>query len=315
MRLRQLLPSRACFGYFLYTLVVLLLMLWLQFPAAAVKAKAEAELNRLLPAFTWQIGSISLTFPADICFRQISISQKKEKEPLFTVESLNLRPDLAGWQKTGQWSVLYYLRLLDGNISGKLSLTKEKTGLQYSGEINKLRLDNPGLKKLLAGYDRKVSGTLSGSFIGRQDKQQGLFAVMEGNLTVRNGAISLQEPVLGMEELAFETISSKLSKQANLLHLQNGKLASKLLAAEFSGSLRLREPVFLSSVNVQGAFIPRPEFLASLGNPMLVNMLKRQLQQDKMPFSVSGTLKEPGIHFKGLPSNFNSLLRDKAKKP
>jgi type II secretion system protein N len=315
MRLRQLVPNRTFFGYLLYTMAVLLLMLWLQFPEAAVKAKAEAELNQLLPAFAWQIGGISLTLPADIRFSQISISEKGSKKLLFTVESISLRPDLAGWQKTGKWSVRYAVRLLDGGISGNLGLTKDKSGLQYSGEVSGIRLDSPGLTKVLAAYNRKISGTLSANFAGRQDRRQGLFAVLEGNVRVSKGAVSLQEPVLGMDELAFEAISSKVSKQGVNLRLQDGALESKLLAAEFAGSLRLMEPVFRSPVQLQGALLPRPEFLASLGSPMLVNMLKRQLRQDKMTFTLNGTVQEPGIIFKGLPPDFNRLLRDKAKKP
>jgi type II secretion system protein N len=315
MRLRQLVPGRALFGYLLYTAAVLLLMLWLQFPEAAVKAKAEAELNQLLPAFAWQIGGISLTLPADIRFSQISISEKGGKEPLFIAESISLRPDLAGWQKTGRWSVRYTVRLLDGSISGNLGLTKDKQNLQYSGEVSGIRLDSPGLKKVLAAYKRKLSGTLSASFAGRQDRRQGLFAVLEGKVTVSKGTVSLQEPVLGMKELAFAAISSKVSKQGGTLRLQEGTLESKLLAAEFAGSLRLTEPVFRSPVQLQGAVLPRPEFLASLGSPMVVNMLKRQLRQDKMPFTLNGTVQEPGIIFKGLPPDFNRLLQDKAKKP
>ncbi len=315
MQLRQLAPGRAFFGYLLYTMVVLLLMLWLQFPEAAVKAKAEAELNQLLPAFSWRIGGISLMLPADLRFSQISIKEKGRKEPLFTVESISLRPDLAGWQKTGKWSVRYTVRLLDGSISGNLGLTKDKKNLQYSGEVSGLRLDSPGLKKVLAAYNRKISGNLSASFAGRQDRQQGLFAVLEGNVTVSKGVVSLQEPVLGMEELAFEAIRSKVSKQAGTLRLQDGKLESKLLAAEFVGSLRLTEPVSLSPVQLRGAVLPRPEFLASLGSPMAVNMLKQQIRQDKMPFTLNGTVQEPGIRFNGLPPDFNRQLRDKAKKP
>ena len=315
MQLRQLAPGRAFFGYLLYTVAVLLLMLWLQFPEAAVKAKAEAELNQLLPAFSWRIGGISLTLPADLHFSQISISEKGNKKPLFTVESISLRPDLAGWQKTGRWSVLYTVRLLDGRINGNLGLTKDKKNLQYSGEVSGIRLDSPGLKNVLAAYNRKVSGTLTASFAGRQDRWRGLFAVSEGSVTVSKGTVSLQEPVLGMEKLTFESISSKVSKQGGTLRLQEGKLESKLLAAEFVGSFQLLEPVFRSSVQLQGAVLPRPEFLASLGSPMMVNMLKRQLRQDRMPFTLNGTVQEPGIRFNGLPPDFNRLLRDKAKKP
>ncbi|MCW5200709.1 hypothetical protein VU07_02695, partial [Desulfobulbus sp. F4] len=65
-----------CFGYLLYTVAVLAFMLWLQFPTAAVKAKAEAELNRLSPDLEWRIGAVSLTLPADLRFSQITVSSE-----------------------------------------------------------------------------------------------------------------------------------------------------------------------------------------------------------------------------------------------
>ncbi|CAK8721065.1 MAG: type II secretion system protein N [Candidatus Electronema aureum] len=312
MQMKQMLPGRGFCGYLIYTVAVLLLMLWLQFPAAAVKAKAEAELNQLTPGLEWQIGTIGLTLPADIRFGQIKVSGKGEKEPLVRAESLTLRPDFFNWRS---WSALYRLQLLGGSVSGRLGLSKDRSGLEYSGELQGIRFDSPDFKKLLEGYDRTVSGTLSGNFTGRSAGQQGLFAELQGSFKVGKGAISLQAPVLGMDQIAFETISSTIKRRAGAVQIEGGKLESRLLAAEFSGDLRLTEPVASSSIRLKVSLNPRPELMASVGSPMLINLLKGQLKNDKLPFTVTGTLNAPGIVFNGLPADFNQQLQGRSGQP
>jgi type II secretion system protein N len=302
-------------GYLLYTVAVVASMLWLQFPAAAVKAKAEAELNRLSPDLEWRIGAVGLALPADIRFSEITVSGKGEKEPLLRMDSITLRPDLAAWQKSRTWSVVYEVRLLGGNVSGKLAPVT--TGLDCSGELKGLRLDSPGLKRLLAAYGRTISGTLSGSFTGRHDGRQGLLGAMEASLSIGKGTVSLQEPVLGMKQLAFDTLRCTVKRQGKAMQIEGGKLESRLLEAEFSGDLSLAEPAAASTVRLKGGLNPRPEFLASLGGgPIVANLLKSRLQGgSKFPFTVNGTLNEPGIVFAGLPADFTKLLNGRSGQP
>jgi type II secretion system protein N len=303
-------------GYLLYTTAVLLLMLWLQFPAAVVKAKAEAELNRLDSGLEWRIGAVSLALPADVRFSQITVSSKGDKESLLLMDSLKLRPDLAGWQKTGKWSVYYQISLLGGSVSGKLAPANPSVGLTCSGELKDIRLDKPGLKKLLAKYGRTISGTLSGTFTGKHDGRQGLLAEAEASFKIDKGMISLQKPVLGMKQLAFDTLRSTMKRRAENVLIEGGKLESKLLETDFSGDLRLLEPVVSSSIRLKGGLTPRPEFLASLGGgPLLANVLKSHLQGGKLPFTVTGTLNEPGIIFAGLPTDFTQQLPGRSGQP
>ncbi|WP_417909922.1 type II secretion system protein GspN [Candidatus Electronema sp. PJ] len=304
-------------GYLLYTVAVLLLMLWLQFPAAAVKSKAEAELNRLAPGLEWRIGAVGLALPADLHFKRITVSSKGEKEPLMFLDSFSLRPDFMNWRKLGKWSFLYQLHLFGGSVSGRLTPAKERAVLDCVGELKEISLDSPGLKKLLAGYGRTVSGTLSGTFTSKYDGLQGSLAEMETALHLGKGTVSLQEPVLGLKQLTFDSLRSTLQRsRAGQVLIEGGKLESKLLEADFTGDLQLTEPVASSSIHLKGGLNPRPEFLASIGgSPLLANVLKSHLQKGKLPFTVSGTLNEPGIIFAGLPTNFNQQLQGRGRQP
>jgi len=297
-------------GYLLYAVAALLFMLWLQFPAAAVKAKAESELNRLAPGLRWQIGSVGLALPADIRFSRITVSGEGEGGPPLVIEFLSLRPDFAAWKKTGSRSALWRLRLLGGDGSGRLGLNQARSGLDYSGELHGIQLDNAGLKKFLETFGRTLSGSLSASFSGRQDVRLGLFAELKGEVKVEKGAVSLQEPVLGMEQLTFDRLRGQVKSQGGTLLLEGGKLESKLLEADFSGSVRLAQPAASSSVRLKGGLSPRPEFLAKLGGgPLAASLLKSRLQEDRLPFTITGPLSEPGIVFSGLPADFSRQLR------
>lgn len=309
--MKRLLPGKGFCGYLLYAAAVLLLMLWLQFPSAAFKAKAESELNRMLPGFVWRIGAVGLALPADIRFNQIRISGKDGKEPLLVIDSLSLRPDFAAWQKTRSWSALWRLQALGGGASGRAALRKDRSGLEYSGELSGIRLDSPGLKKMLAAWGRTAVGSLSGSFSGRQDGQHGLFAEFEGRFAAKKGAVSLQKPVLGMKELAFDSLSVALRHHRDrVLHVEEGKTASRLLEADFSGTVSLQPADFsLSQLRLHGQLAPRSEFLASLGSPLAASLLKTRLQDGgRLPFDLVGPVSEPGIVFAGLPTDFSSQL-------
>jgi type II secretion system protein N len=298
-----------CFFYLLYSAAVLAFMLWLQFPAEAVRNRAEGDLNQLTPGLRWRISAAGLSAPADLRFSGITVSAQGGKEALLNMDSFSLRPDLMTWVQGGGLAAQYSLRLPEGTLSGRLSLNEERSALRSTGEAAGIRLDSPALKPLLQDYGRAVSGTLSASFTVQQGEGRQA-AAAEGDFRVAKGAVSLQQPVLGLKQIAFDSLRVKLKRQDGLLRIEGGKLESALFSAEFSGTLRLEHTLPLSHIQLTGSFAPRPEFMAALGSPVLADLLKRQLRQGKLSFTISGMLQEPGINFIGLPAEFNRQIQD-----
>jgi type II secretion system protein N len=303
-------------GYLLYTFAVLLFLLWYEFPADAVKIRVERDLNSMTPALRWNIGRITFLPPAAVQLNDIRINGKVTKELLFTINALSLRPNLLLWKKTGELSARYRVGMLDGTVSGQVRSAKNRTGIQniqYSGDIKEIKLDNDGLGKLFQEYDRTVSGMLSGNFTGAGNIPSKLLHTAQGQLRLNKGIISLQESILGMEQLVFEQISGKIRYDSGKLHLEEGKMKSRSLNAEFSGSLQPASPFSLSRIQSEGSLLPRPEFLASFGSPKVVELLKRQLRDGGLPFTINGILREPGIVFTGLPADFNKKPQQEAR--
>ena len=301
----------------LYTLTLLVFFLWFLFPADAVKERVEADLGRVTPGLTWSIGKIGLAFPLDIRFTDINVRKngRKKKDIVFKVDSLSLRPDVMTWQQSGNWSAWYQMKMLaGGEIKGGFQLTQEHTILQYTAEVQGIKLDNPELKNFFQQYGRTLSGQFLGNFTGSWDLRQGKSADLTGLVRINKGKISLQESVLGMEELAFEQVSSKIKYHSKRLHINDGKMKSRQLGAEFNGTLRAHPTIFyLSWLQLKGSLIPRSEFMTSIGDARLQSVLKRQLKEGKMPFKVTGALKEPGIVFTGLPADFSRRLRKRGR--
>ena len=292
------------FGYLLYTLAVLAVMLWFQFPVVAVKTRLEHELRSLTPDLQWKIGRINLAMPADIRLSDIKISDnRKSKEPLFVIDSLSLRPALWAYLKDKKLSAGYRLGILDGSVNGQLSLTDDHNILKYDGNANGIKIT--GLKKILQDLDRTLSGTLSGSFTGKGAVHGSGAVELEGNVKLLKGEIGFREPVLGMEKLAFNRVSSRLQYGTEGIRFVDGMIESRLLAGDFTGTVKPVAGIGRSTLRLNGALIPRPEFLSSIGDATAVNMVKSQLQGKKLPFIISGTLEEPGIVFTGLPADFN----------
>jgi type II secretion system protein N len=295
-------------SYLLYSLAVLAFMLWYQFPAEVAKNRLEFELNRLTPDLQWEIGRVGLGLPADFLLTDIKLAARRQpKKSLVRIESLSLRPNLPAYLQARKLSAGYRLTLLGGRVSGHLSLSADHNSLQYDGKANGIKIN--GLEQILQGLDRTIAGILSGSFTGKAVLDGPGLVELQGTGKLLKGEMSFRQPVLGMKKLEFNQLSSQIRYRAGEIFFADGRLESRLLAGEFSGTVKDGDDLGRSTLKLSGVLIPRPEFLAGLGDGTTVKVLKKRLQGGKLPFTVSGTLKEPGIVFSGLPAGFTQQPR------
>ena len=296
-------------GYLTYSLVVLVAMLWLLFPAEALRSRIEAELQAIRPDLQWNIGELRPAFPAALQLSDITIREIASGNELFRVKSLFVRPDLRAYLQGGKLSSAYGIVLPSGRIEGRLTLQKKKHVLLYNGTVTGIHLaEIHGLSEKL---DRSLSGVLSGDFTGTGQLHDPGSIVLEGMGRVVQGTISFKEPVLGMDQLAFTEVSSWFHYGSGEMQLLDGRLRSRLLTGTFTGTVQLKTMVLnRSELRLQGTLVPRSEFLAGLGEEVDVKLLKKQLQRGGgLPFSVNGTVQQPGIIFKGLPSGLKKRLQ------
>jgi len=287
-------------------------MLWLLFPGSLVKSRIETVLHLIRPELQWDIGSIRLSLPVALQLRESTIRETASGKELFSLKLLHLSPDLWAYLQKRELSAAYRLVLPVGKIEGRLNVPKAGNVLLFNGTITGIRLET--LKGLLEKLDRSLSGTLSGDFTGRVQLHKPGVIELEGTSRIVRGEMSFQEPVLGMDQLAFTEVQSRIRYESGVIHFLAGRMSSRLLAAKFTGTVQLDNSMLSrSELRLQGALIPRPEFLSGLGHEVIVNQFKRQLQGGRLPFTVKGPLEEPGIIFLGLSPDFNKRLQGEGR--
>ena len=81
------------------------------------------------------------------------------------------------------------------------------------------------------------------------------------------------------------------------MHVDKGMVDSELLDSRFSGTIRLSPDPMSSQVDLQGEVQPKKKFFKAVNNTLAYEAFRLQLKDNHLPFTITGTLMEPGIHY------------------
>ena len=286
----------ASMGYLLYTLVVLVCLLWLLFPSDTVKTWFEQQLHTRYPHYVWKIGSLKPALPGKLELVDIIMIPDRDKTIRFKADRLDLVPDathLFGKRKR----IKYRLHLLGGTVDGRIIASVGLQQFEYLGRFNGLRLHRlTGLQKRL---QRKFDGTVAGEFSGHGAWDQSGKSELKGKLSIADGTLQLKKPVLGLALLPYTKIESDFKCRDGNLLFEQGKLVSTKMTAAFSGQVKTGVSLAEAGLQVTGSITPRSELFAGAGNRQMAQVVRTFLQNGALPFTVSGTVAEPAIQFEG----------------
>jgi type II secretion system protein N len=283
-------------GYLLYTLVVLICLLWLLFPTDTVTSWLEQQLNTRYPHYIWKIESLRPMLPGRMELTGIAITPYREKKPMVIVDRLDLIPDPVRLVQKDKL-IRYRLYLLGGTADGRIVSSTGFRQFECQGKVKGLQLEQ--LKTVQQWLQRKLNGTAAGDFSGQGTWERSGKMDLKGNLTITKGTLQLKKPVLGLEQLPYTKIESNFKYRNGQWVFEQGKLISTKMTATFSGRVETGEDLAAASLQLTGSIIPRPELFAGAGEKQLAQVVHTFLQDGGLPFTVSGTANEPGIHFEG----------------
>ena len=299
--IRRLLSS---IGYLLYTLVILVCLLWWKFPADTVKTWLEQQLDARSSGYVWKIESLQPALPGRLRLTGISMTPVKQKMPLVTMEQLDLIPDPARLFNKSKL-VRYKLRLFGGIASGRVVSSTGFQQFDCRGRFDNLRIGQ--MKSLRRRLQRKVNGIAAGDFFWRERGPETGKTEIQGKLTLTGGTLPLRKPVLGLSLLPYSKIETGFKYQAGNWIFEKGKLVSPKMSATFSGRIEPAGTIADSALKFNGSLIPRSE-LFTKGDSQLAGMIRSFLKDGGLPFTLIGTAAEPGIHFAdGLSRAMNRL--------
>jgi len=292
-------------GYLLYTLVVLVCLLWWKFPADTVKTWLEHQLNTETPRYVWNIETLKPVLPGRIHVSGITITPVREKMPLIRIGQLDLVPDPARLLSKNKL-IRYRMRLFGGTAGGRFVVGTGFRQFDCRGKFAGLRIKQmAALRKRL---QRQVNGIADGSFSWHGVRRSTEKQVIEGKVIMRDGTLPLRKAVLGLVKLPYSTIETPFTYREGRWIIEKGKFVSPKMTATFNGRIEPADNLADFRLQFTGRLTPRSELFTGGGNNKMAGMIRSFLKDGSLPFTLSGTAAEPGIHFaNGLSEAMNRL--------
>ncbi|WP_309410788.1 type II secretion system protein GspN [Desulfobulbus sp.] len=284
------------FGYAFYGTGLLVLGLWLLFPAETVRRTLEERLAHVWPDLHWRVEGVALKLPFKLAVRAISGYGGQETEaPLIRVERLIVQPDLPASVSSRAMQADYRLEIGKGSVAGVARWQGERDGGRIEGTVREIGLAAVPLVNRWLG--RTLQGTVSGTFTVELRPASSPEPTLEAQIELANGRVGLLRPILGHRELPFAKATALVRGQGWIYELTRGEIASPLFDGRFAGKVALRPDPGQGQIEVQGVVDPKDRFFKGLDNTVNLQAFRLQLKDKPLPFSITGDLTGPGIHY------------------
>ncbi|GAB4344661.1 MAG: hypothetical protein Kow0089_21330 [Desulfobulbaceae bacterium] len=299
--------------YGIYTLGVLVFLLWFLFPVESVKAWLESRLDERGTTLAWEIGELRLAWPLSLVAEDVRAMDREDDYPLLLLDEVKLRPDAVSLAKLpDSWPLSYRVKTMGGVVRGGAALARQDGGFLCSGEITGVRVaDMTGLWRQLG---RSGSGTLSGTFRLRGRLPSPVVEGFEADFVVQDGSMELLQPVFGLESLEFNRMRSEIVLAEGVVRVEKGKVDSTLFGVDFSGTITLADTIPGSGLDISGTFEPRPELLGSIREGAVQELIKGQLKEGRLAFRLTDTVGAPGLVFEGVAGVIDGIIQGKGKE-
>lgn len=295
-------------GYLLYTLLLLVLFLWLLFPEASVQRLSVRTLNTLSPDMSWQIDSVALRFPGTLVFEAITGYDAVEAgQPLVQIDAFRLQAKPGTSLRTGDLQATYHLHLAGGTGSGTLILAKDGM-LRLTGTVEDVQLASTKIR--VPSLQRTVEGELFGSFSASLREPGTTIEEMQGVVRLENGQIELKRAILKHQWLPFDRVTMNVESHGDSIRIDSGEIDSAFFSGQFSGGIKIRSPLEQSQLDLRGTLQPRSGLFSKVNNAVLLEAVRNRLGDRDLPFLLSGEIGEPSIHFHEFSMLFEALEQE-----
>lgn len=292
-------------AYLFYTALVLLVLLWLLLPKQSLLQWLTGMLNTNTAGLEWQVQALDIGPVKGLVLTNVQASVLADAaRAVFVADRLTLQPQVGRILRSGQGAFSFQATLYGGTISGSI-VCLAKNECTVEGQMEGVLLDGSGPLHML--FDRSVQGVAAGTFSVKGSPLPPMQLEGEVELVATQGHVALLHPVLGHEYIDFSKGTVSIQVQGDKVGLSKGMLDSDLFMAQFEGEVDLASPLAGSTLHIHGDLQPWTGMFAKIGSPQAIRMIREELQDGTLPFSITGTANAPAIDFAEYSLFFESL--------
>ncbi|MBW2305594.1 MAG: type II secretion system protein GspN [Deltaproteobacteria bacterium] len=287
-------------GYALFGMMMFLVFTYLNFPYPRVKALLVAEFQSRVPA-QLSIAALRADPPLGMVGRNVVVTAplNGDNMELFRADRIGLRFAPLSWIR-GRGSMRIHIQAYGGAIYAMTGIYQFLNPIDRPIEIEIQGIDpgrNTALRKSIAN---ELTGLLDGE-LKVQPRSGGLLKFqMGGRLMAKNvkiDGIKNLNPNPG--RLTFSKIECIVAFSDGILHLAPMRAQGSELEGKLEGTLRLRENLRESVLNMRGNILIKPVLASKLG--LIMTFLRKYRNtRGEIPFALTGTLQRPSLRVAGM---------------
>jgi type II secretion system protein N len=285
----QVLKSRISWA--IYIICAALFFFYTLFPSDTVKEYLADQIRQVHPGLTVEIGRVKPGFPPGLKLYDVRVYHLGQT--LADLENLKISPDILSlFLATTHLS--FKGNGYGGTLKGRVDINKNSanTEMMISADLSGIQVKQ--LEALSAITTHKISGNLGGTLTFKTKvPHQGL----SGNLILTDGQIEFSPAVLNQNLLSFNTIEAELMLNNRSLTINRCQLEGNQLDADVSGSIKFSGRSARKILDLSGTVRPHAALLAKLGKNITQLLAGSNLENQGLPFKITGTMDSPDYSF------------------
>lgn len=295
---RRISKYKKYFGYILFSILLMIALLYYRFPSDALKNYLQATANDIDAHYRVSIGKAHPAFPFGVRLLNMVVVPKNHSETnFFAADNLLIRPEIISFLR-GRLKYDFDCLAYNGDLKGFLRFKKRGMDAPFTTMIELKGIHMADYEYLSTLIGRNIKGILGGTinYSGQQDIL--INGNGEANLTISDGWVQLLEPIFGLESVDFDDLRIKMVLGKRKVNLTNVELEGRNLKGTLSGTVSLKRDLSKSSLALKGSIQPLAGlFRNNQGASDTLKLLRQGLKKGKISFVIRGTPGNPRIRF------------------
>jgi type II secretion system protein N len=257
--------NKKWFGYIFFCIIITGSLLYYRFPSDALREYLKIATDNLNNSTTLSIGQVKPSLPFGLKFRQTELILKdKPSIKLFRADNLFIKPDLWAFIN-GKSKYCFECLTYGGDVRGCVAFKKNRIETPFDTEIELKNVQITKHEHIKALVGRQIGGILSATIIYKAQHKNLMKGTGRANLKLLDGKVELFVPILSLDSIEFDAITSEMVLEKQTIHLKRFELIGPLLRSTLSGTVRLKKDLLKSPLNLNGTIEPFTSFFKSLG--------------------------------------------------
>jgi type II secretion system protein N len=279
--------------YIFYGAALTAVLLYWRFPSGTVARYVKYSIEKALPGKSAHVKDAYPFLGPGLVLEGLVVATKGGGD-LLALDKAWIRPEMLSLLR-GERVFHIEAAGMGGKVKARVLFQEEGKGLRAEMEMEGIRLE--ALPALYEATGRSFTGILSGTIEVLSDGSL-LSSRAKARLKLKDAAVGLIQPLLGIKELSFSEASVGAEMEKGRVNLGQAEFKGKQFSGTVTGSVLLAMPVKESSIDLKGAVEPQPALLSGGDVPSEAKAGMMQLaKKGRIGFSLRGKAGAPSVRF------------------